>query len=68
MGIGEVLSTHLPDDTLTEDKAGSFLEARGRASSPGWQFSTGVLQELLKHATPDYLVRVTDLFSLTLSN
>ena len=32
------------------------------------QFSTGVLQEFLKHAISDYLVRDTDLFSLRLSN
>ena len=32
------------------------------------QVSTGVLQEFLKHAIPDYLVRGTDLFSLRLSN
>ena len=30
-------------------------------------FSTGVLQEFLKHAIPDYLVRGTDLFSFQLS-
>ena len=29
---------------------------------------TGVSEELLKHTTPDYLVRDTDLFSLRLSN
>ena len=34
----------------------------------GQQYSTGVPQEFLKHAIPDYLVRGTDLFSLTLSN
>ena len=28
------------------------------------QFSTGILQEFLKHAVPDYLVRGTDLFLL----
>ena len=31
------------------------------------QFSTGVPQEFLKHAIPDYSVRGTDLFSLRLS-
>ena len=31
------------------------------------QFSTGVLQEFLKHAISDYLVRDTDLFSLRMS-
>ena len=30
----------------------------------GQRFSTGVLQEFLKYATPDYLVRGTDLFPL----
>ena len=36
---------------------------------PGEQrFSTGVPQECLKHATPAYLVRGTDLFSLRLSS
>ena len=34
----------------------------------GQQFSTGVLQEFLKHAIPDCVVRGTDLFSLRLSN
>ena len=29
---------------------------------------TGVLQEVFKHAVPDYLVRGTDLFPLRLSN
>ena len=32
------------------------------------RFPTGVLQEFLKHAIPDYLVRSTDLFSFRLSN
>ena len=32
------------------------------------QFSTGILQEFLKHAVPDYLVRSADLFPLRLSN
>ena len=32
------------------------------------QFSTSVPQEFLKHTTPDYLVRGTDLFSLRLLN
>ena len=32
------------------------------------QIATGVLQEFLKHAFPDYLVRGTDLFSLRLSS
>ena len=32
------------------------------------RFSTGVPQEFLKHAVPDYLVKGTDLFSLRLSN
>ena len=32
------------------------------------QFSTLVLQELLKHAIPDYLISDTDLFSLRLLN
>ena len=31
-------------------------------------FSTGVLQEFLKHAIPDYLVRGTYLVSVRLSN
>ena len=31
-------------------------------------FQTGVPQEFLKHAIPDYLVRGTDLLSLRLSN
>ena len=32
------------------------------------RFSPGGLQEFLKHATPDYLIRGTDLFFLRLSN
>ena len=32
------------------------------------QFPISVLQEFLKHAIPNYLVRGTDLFSLRLSN
>ena len=32
------------------------------------QFSTGVLQEFLRHAIPDSLVRGTDLFLFSLSN
>ena len=32
------------------------------------QFSTGVLQEFLKHAISDYLVKGTDLFFFRLSN
>ena len=31
-------------------------------------FSTGVLQEFVEHAVPDYLCRGTDLFFLRLSN
>ena len=34
----------------------------------GQQFSTGVPQEFLKHAIPDDVVKVTDLFSLTVSD
>ena len=32
------------------------------------QFSTGVLQEILKYVIPDYLIRGTDFFSLRWSN
>ena len=34
---------------------------------PEQGFSSGVPQEFLKHAMPDYLARGTDLFSLKLS-
>ena len=35
---------------------------------PYQRFSTSVLQEFLKHAIPDYLVKGTDIFFLWLSN
>ena len=50
---------NLPSSGRTQKKSAVTLEQ---------QFSTGVLEQLLKHAIADYVVRGTDLFSLRLSN
>ena len=53
---------------------GIFINQINNISQASWifglnvQFSTSVLQEFIKHARPDYLVKVTDFFSLTLLN
>ena len=46
---------------LLQDRTGCVL---GPGPPLQQQFSTGMLQEFLKHAIPNYLVRGTDLFSL----
>ena len=58
----------------SKNSEGIFINEINNISQASWifglnvQFSTSVLQEFLKHARPDYLVKVTDFFSLTLLN
>ena len=70
--LEEVISHGAPVGPQSLREAGIFafaeLIVQGSNFQPSLGRHTGVLQELLKHAIPDYLVQGTDLFFLGLSN